>query len=98
MLHVIDKSGSVTVTEDILVDFGSQQRHGFFRDMPVEYADEDDFNRLIDIGRVSVDDGEALGIQKTGFRNRSAKRSRLWLRTVTGRADFSELDITTGWQ
>jgi len=57
-IYVIDESGSVTVTEDILVDFGSQQRHGIFRDVPVEYAYEDDFNRLIDIGNVSVDDGE----------------------------------------
>jgi len=30
--YEIDESGAVKVTEDLLVDFGSLQRHGIFRD------------------------------------------------------------------
>lgn len=50
-------SGTVRVTEDIAVDFGSLQRHGIFRDMPVRYRYDDEHDRLIAVGDVSVDDG-----------------------------------------
>ncbi len=56
--YVVDESGGITVTEDILVDFGFQRRHGIFRDVPVEYAYDDESNRLIEIYGVTVDDGE----------------------------------------
>jgi uncharacterized membrane protein YgcG len=53
----IQRSGEVLVTEDIRVDFGFEQRHGIFRDMPVRYRYDDDNDRLIAVGDVSVDDG-----------------------------------------
>jgi uncharacterized membrane protein YgcG len=53
------QDGDVEVTEDILVDFGSLQRHGIFRDIPVEYEYEPDpnYHRIIEINVLSVTDG-----------------------------------------
>jgi hypothetical protein len=55
--YVIEESGTFAVTEDILADFGSLERHGIFRDIPVEYEYNEDSNRLIDITGISVSDG-----------------------------------------
>jgi uncharacterized membrane protein YgcG len=55
--YLINPDGSVETTEDIRVDFGSLQRHGIFRDIPVEYEYDSDNNRLIDLTDISVDDG-----------------------------------------
>jgi uncharacterized membrane protein YgcG len=54
----IDQSGLVRVTEDIQVDFGFLQKHGIFRDMPVRYNYDEDHDRLISPGNISVDDGK----------------------------------------
>ena len=55
--YVLDESGTVAATEDIIVDFGSLERHGIFRDIPVEYEYDEKSNRLIGITGVSVTDG-----------------------------------------
>ena len=41
------------------MDFDALERHGIFRDMPVEYKYDDNSNRLIDVSDVSVTDGSA---------------------------------------
>ena len=46
------------ITEDIRVDFGSLEKHGIFRDIPVEYKYDSKHNRLITIEGIRVDDGE----------------------------------------
>src|SRR6266542_1692870 len=51
--------GSFSVRENIVVDFGALERHGIFRDMPVEYRYDDKNNRLIDVSDVSVTDGSS---------------------------------------
>jgi uncharacterized membrane protein YgcG len=55
--YVINADGTVEATEDIRVDFGTLERHGIFRDIPVEYAYNDESNRLIGLTGVSVNDG-----------------------------------------
>ncbi len=55
--YELQADGSFNVAEDIAVDFGGLQRHGIFRDMPVEYRYDDANNRLIDVSDVSVTDG-----------------------------------------
>jgi uncharacterized membrane protein YgcG len=52
----IDTSGGVNVTEDILVDFGSEHHHGIFRDMPVRYGYDDKHDRKIDVTNIDVRD------------------------------------------
>lgn len=56
--YEIDDNGVVHVTEDILVDFGSLQRHGIFREMPTLYSYDEDNDRRISVSNVGVDDGE----------------------------------------
>jgi hypothetical protein len=53
----LQTDGSFNVREDLDVDFGALERHGIFRDMPVEYRYDDKNNRLIDVSDVSVTDG-----------------------------------------
>src|SRR6266540_759660 len=55
--YTLDKAGTFSVTEEMMVDFGGLERHGIFRDIPVEYSYDSDSNRLIDIAGVSVTDG-----------------------------------------
>lgn len=55
--YELQTNGSFNVREDIAVDFGTLERHGIFRDMPVEYKYDDNNNRLINVSDVSVTDG-----------------------------------------
>ena len=57
--YELQADGSFNVAEDVAVDFGGLERHGIFRDMPVEYRYDDKNNRLIDVSDVSVTDGSA---------------------------------------
>ena len=56
--YVINQNGTVDVVEDIRVDFGTLEKHGILRDIPVEYDFDADHTRHIDIDVISVDDGE----------------------------------------
>jgi hypothetical protein len=49
--------GVVLVSEDIRVDFLGLQRHGIFREIPVEYAYDANYRRRISLDAVRVDDG-----------------------------------------
>lgn len=55
--YEIQQDGTVAATETIRVDFGTLERHGIFRDVPVEYSYDRDNNRLIELTDLSVDDG-----------------------------------------
>jgi hypothetical protein len=55
--YAINSDGTVHAVEDIFVDFGTLQRHGIFRDIPVEYEYDDENNRLISLTDIRVDDG-----------------------------------------
>jgi uncharacterized membrane protein YgcG len=57
--YVIHQDGSVTVTEDIRVDFGAQRKHGIIRAIPVEYRYEPDpsYRRQTPTSVIGVDDG-----------------------------------------
>jgi uncharacterized membrane protein YgcG len=57
--YVIADNGTLSVTEEIAVDFGSLERHGIFRDIPVEYRYDDDSNRLMEITGITVTSGSA---------------------------------------
>jgi len=55
--YEIRHDGTVQATELIEVDFGTLERHGIFRDIPVEYAYDSENNRLIRISDIAIDDG-----------------------------------------
>jgi hypothetical protein len=54
----IQTDGSLLITERIDVDFGSLQKHGIFRDIPIEYSSpgDDKHNRIYGFEAVSVTD------------------------------------------
>jgi len=57
-VYTINEDGTVSAIEEIEVDFGDQQKHGIFRDIPVQYEYDEDNSRLIRLTDISVDDGE----------------------------------------
>ncbi|MCI0777480.1 MAG: DUF2207 domain-containing protein, partial [Chloroflexi bacterium] len=71
--YVIAEDGTFRVEEDILVDFGSLRRHGIFRDIPVELVYDADYNRLMAISDVRVEDG----VQYKTFRDGANLRIRI---------------------
>ncbi len=54
----IRPDGSLLITERIDVDFGALQKHGIFRDIPIEYSipGDDEHNRIYGFEAVSVTD------------------------------------------
>jgi uncharacterized membrane protein YgcG len=57
--YEINADGTVRATEDLVVDFSQLERHGIFRDIPVEYRYNDDNSRLIELTDITVTDGDA---------------------------------------
>src|SRR3979409_592873 len=53
----ISKDSTLTVKEDIKVDFGSQLKHGIFRTIPLRYRFDDARDRYFDLLVQSVTDG-----------------------------------------
>ncbi|HEV2475264.1 MAG TPA: DUF2207 domain-containing protein, partial [Candidatus Dormibacteraeota bacterium] len=54
----IDPTSSITVTENIQVDFGSQSKHGIFRTIPVRYRYDETHDRYYILDVTSVTDGQ----------------------------------------
>src|SRR5688572_3756863 len=55
---VIEDDGDLVVTETIAYDFGSEQRHGIFRDIPTRLRYDDRNDRVYRLEDVEVDGGE----------------------------------------
>ncbi len=53
----IRRDASLAIVESIDVDFGSLERHGIFREIPVRYQADDDHDRVYDLEVRSVLDG-----------------------------------------
>ncbi len=53
----IGTDGTLTIQEDIRVDFGSLQKHGIFRTIPLRYRYDDTHDRYYDLTVNSVTDG-----------------------------------------
>ncbi len=60
---VIDKDGSMTVTERLDVDFQGLAKHGIFRDIPIAYEYQGDQTRFYDLSVKSVTNGDGHGHQ-----------------------------------
>ena len=54
----IGTDSSLAITEDIRVDFGSLQKHGIFRTIPLRYRYDDTHDRYYELTVQSVTDGE----------------------------------------
>lgn len=55
-VHIATTS-ALTITEDIQVDFGAQQKHGIFRTIPLRYHYDDSHDRYYELTVGSVTDG-----------------------------------------
>ena len=60
---------TLTIQEDILVDFGSLQKHGIFRTIPMRYRYDDTHDRYYDLAVRSVTDGAQPVIYTTSVDN-----------------------------
>lgn len=84
---VIRPDGTLLVSETIDYDFGSNRKHGIFRDIPVRVRYDDRYDRIYPIDAVSVD---ADAGTPHGFERESAPEGRTRLRigdpdrTITG--------------
>jgi hypothetical protein len=55
----IAPNSSLTIKEDIRVDFGSLQKHGIFRTIPLRYRYDDSHDRYYALEVMSVTDGSS---------------------------------------
>ena len=53
----VASDSTLTVKEDIRVDFGALQKHGIFRTIPLRYRFDDSHDRYYNLGVTSVTDG-----------------------------------------
>ncbi len=60
---VVDRDGSMTVTERLDVDFRGLAKHGIFRDIPIAYAYQGGQTRFYDLSVTSVTNGAGRGHQ-----------------------------------
>ena len=54
----IRTDGAAEVTEEISYDFGTEQHHGIYRDIPVVYNDETGATQRINLDSLTVTDGK----------------------------------------
>jgi hypothetical protein len=68
--YTVHEDASVDVVEDIVVDFQNLDKHGIFRDIPVEYQIDGDprHHRLITLSNIKVDDGQGKSWKYTKSR------------------------------
>jgi uncharacterized membrane protein YgcG len=88
----INQDASLTIVESIDVDFGAQQKHGIFREIPIEYTIPGDnkHDRIyrFDLVAVSRADGTAWPVQQS----RNGANVRLKIgdpdRTISGKQSY----------
>jgi len=57
-VHIsVAQDSTLSVTEELIVDFGALPSHGIFRTIPVEYKYDSDHNRETTLRNLTVDDG-----------------------------------------
>ena len=52
----VNQDGTVNITETILYDFGSEQRHGIFRNIPYKKVNQDEKSFIMDIEVTGIND------------------------------------------
>lgn len=82
--------GSLHVREEIDYDFGSAQRHGIYRTIPVRYPVDDTYDRVIEIGglRVVSTTGAPSGVETSEEGGSLVIRVGDPDRTVSGRQTY----------
>lgn len=73
----IRPDGAAEVTETIRYDFGAEEHHGIYRDLPIVYADESGTRREITIDNIAVIDGKLSPYPFEQFRNGDVIRLKI---------------------
>ncbi len=89
-LIAIERDGELLITETIDVDFVGLEKHGIFREIPVEYSYDDEHHRIYELEVVSVTD--AAGEPWPYSRSRHGANVQLKIgdpdRTISGRQSY----------
>ncbi|MCS7215134.1 MAG: DUF2207 domain-containing protein [Thermodesulfovibrio sp.] len=73
----IDAKGDLKITERLTVDFGFENKHGIYRDIPTEFKDPTGKNREIEIKDIFVTDEKINPLQTKISRNGNNLRIRI---------------------
>lgn len=86
----IQPDAAMLVTESIEVDFGTLQRHGIFREVPVRYAYNKEYERVYNLRVLSVENGGGQPWPYEVERNGANTRIRVGDpdRTISGRQTY----------
>ncbi|HEX2047131.1 MAG TPA: DUF2207 domain-containing protein, partial [Acidimicrobiales bacterium] len=88
---VVERSGSVLVTETIDYDFASNERHGIYRDVPVRLRYDTRYDRVYPLDVISVDASDGASAQYRTETAGNGRRIRIGDpdRTITGRHRYT---------
>jgi uncharacterized membrane protein YgcG len=89
----IEAAGTLLVAERIAYDFGTEERHGIFRDLPVRFRYDDRYDRVYPLQVLEVSGSPGTLVQYTLEDVDSTLRIRIGDpdRTITGRHDYTIL-------
>ncbi|HET6771623.1 MAG TPA: DUF2207 domain-containing protein, partial [Actinomycetota bacterium] len=87
----VESTGDIFVTEVIDYDFGSNERHGIFRDIPVRFRYDDRYDRVYPVDVLSVKGSIDTPDQFEEEREGNLLRIRIGDpdRTITGRHSYA---------
>jgi Predicted membrane protein (DUF2207) len=87
----IEADGSLVVTEQIAYDFGAEERHGIFRDVPVRFRYDDRHDRVYPLQVLEVSGSPGTPVQYTLEDADSKQRVRIGDpdQTISGQHDYT---------
>jgi len=98
MHAIVNDDATVYVTEEILYDFGSNSKHGIYRDIPIKYKTATGNNRSINIDDIVVTDAD--GQERTFVVSNEGKNKRIKIgdanKMVTGMQVYTILYTVDG--
>jgi hypothetical protein len=89
----IEADGALVVSEQIAYDFGSEERHGIFRDVPVRFRYDDRHDRVYPLQVLEVSGSPGTPVQYTLEEVDNTLRIRIGDpdQTISGRHDYTIL-------
>lgn len=86
----IEAAGTLLVAEQIVYDFGTEERHGIFRDLPARVRYDDHYDRVYPVEVLEVSGSRGTPVQYTLEDVESSLRVRVGDpdQTITGRHDY----------
>ena len=73
----VNKDASVDVKETIVYNFGPNDRHGIYRDIPIDYKDNSGKTIRFDLSNIFVTDGNGVSVNFTNSRLGSKRELKI---------------------